>query len=141
MVYVAFYLVPLVGISTLLNPFVNIITAPATNVIEHQHQLSATFTQVSKYSAPRTIEGDDAWEELYLPCTSGLSTIITLQHHSLDHSSDYWQALPRSMVKDTLVNRTARPPGDEEYYGEPRYVIGLDVFHKIHCLVEYHIAL
>lgn len=41
------------------------------------------------------------------------------------------------MIKDHLVNHTARPIGDVEYYGEPRYAVGLDVFHQIHCLVEY----
>lgn len=31
-----------------------------------------------------------------------------------------------------LANKTDRAPGN----GEPKYVVGLDIFHQLHCLVS-----
>jgi hypothetical protein len=38
--------------------------------------------------------------------------------------------IPKSIASN-LVNKTYRIPGDEEHY-----VIQLDVFHQLHCLVR-----
>jgi hypothetical protein len=35
-----------------------------------------------------------------------------------------------------LPNRTAPIPGDEDHY-----IVGLDVFHQLHCLVRCHLNL
>lgn len=40
-------------------------------------------------------------------------------------------AIPREQAA-LLPNQTERVPGD----GPPRYAVGLDIFHQLHCLVS-----
>lgn len=44
---------------------------------------------------------------------------------------DVMSAIPETQAK-LLSNKTMRVPGP----GHPRYVVGLDVFHQLHCLVS-----
>ena len=39
------------------------------------------------------------------------------------------------------MNHTERVPKDLELYGEPRYVLDLDVFHQLHCLNNILLAI
>ena len=47
---------------------------------------------------------------------------------------DTWSALPRKESLP-LLNQTERLMGDMAKYGEPRYAVGLEIFHQLHCLV------
>lgn len=53
----------------------------------------------------------------------------------MHYEIDIWQALPRDQIAP-LLNHTERITEDIEHYGEPRYLVGLDVFHQLHCVVE-----
>jgi len=83
--------------------------SPAQDAIAHVTKVSGTFTTLSKFSGPPSDEVDAAWEGLY---------------HEYMIS-----AVPREQAA-LLRNQTERVPGE----GEARYVVGLDVFHQIHCL-------
>ncbi|KAF8303389.1 hypothetical protein DL93DRAFT_2090270 [Clavulina sp. PMI_390] len=89
--------------------------SPAAEALTHQHRLSKRFTETSPYHGPRTEARDMLWANLYMPYT--------------------WAGLPRKMI-EALPNRTERIQNDVERLGEPRYLIDLDVFHQLHCLVS-----
>ncbi|KAF8277889.1 hypothetical protein DL93DRAFT_2043986, partial [Clavulina sp. PMI_390] len=89
--------------------------APAAEVLTHKHRLSKRFTEISPYHGSRTEERDLLWANLYMPYT--------------------WVGLPREMV-EALPNRTERIQDDVERLSEPRYLVDLDVFHQLHCLVS-----
>ncbi|KAF7981254.1 hypothetical protein HWV62_34131 [Athelia sp. TMB] len=83
--------------------------SPAQDSVGHKNQLGATFLQRSKYSGPPSPEVDQAWRELY--------------HRYV------MSAIPEEQASK-LSNETMRVPGP----GHPRYIVGLDVFHQLHCL-------
>ncbi|KAF8319624.1 hypothetical protein DL93DRAFT_102863 [Clavulina sp. PMI_390] len=89
--------------------------SPASGFITHKLKLSDRFTQASDYNGPRTKTRDHLWESLYLPYSPA--------------------AVPRWMA-EPLLNHTERVQDDTERLGEPRYIIDLDVFHQLHCLVR-----
>ncbi|KAI9733819.1 MAG: hypothetical protein M1818_007086 [Claussenomyces sp. TS43310] len=84
--------------------------SPAEEAIEYQTVVfsSAFNKHKSKYQGPPTDETDEAWDQLYNAV--GISRI------------DKMSAMQ-------LPNHTAPIPGDSDHY-----IVGLDVFHQIHCL-------
>ncbi|PSS12323.1 hypothetical protein M430DRAFT_21419 [Amorphotheca resinae ATCC 22711] len=86
------------------------IYSPAQDEIEYKTVIfsSAFGKHKSKYQGPPTDEVDALWDELYNAV--GISRI------------DKKSAMQ-------LPNRTAPIPGDEDHY-----IVGLDVFHQLHCL-------
>lgn len=70
-----------------------------------------TFLQRSEFSGPPSADVDKAWTALY---------------HKYVLS-----AIPEEQAAH-LSNETMRVPGP----GHPRYLVGLDVFHQLHCLVS-----
>ncbi|KAF9522396.1 hypothetical protein CPB83DRAFT_777148, partial [Crepidotus variabilis] len=82
--------------------------APVQHLIEPQEVVfSGGFKKPSIYQGPSAPERDKAWEDLY---SFGISRI------------------PKSSAAK-LVNKTIPIPGDTDHY-----IIGLDVFHQLHCI-------
>ncbi|KAF9523975.1 hypothetical protein CPB83DRAFT_727462, partial [Crepidotus variabilis] len=82
--------------------------APAQHVIEPQNVVfKGGFVKPTIYQGPSSPESDKAWQDLY---SFGISRI------------------PKSSAAQ-LVNKTVPIPGDTDHY-----VVGLDVFHQLHCL-------
>ncbi|KIM75131.1 hypothetical protein PILCRDRAFT_38305, partial [Piloderma croceum F 1598] len=82
--------------------------APAHDVLEYEIKKFPRARYISKYHGPPSDQVDQAWEDLY---SFGISKI------------------PKSQAA-LLPNRTVAIPGDEG-----NYVVALDVFHQLHCLV------
>jgi len=84
--------------------------SPARDAIEYQTTVfvSSFGEHKTKYQGPPTDEVDENWDELY--DAVGITRI------------------DRDMAKQ-LPNRTVPIPGDIDHY-----IVGLDVFHQLHCL-------
>ncbi|KAL4880643.1 hypothetical protein BJY04DRAFT_219113 [Aspergillus karnatakaensis] len=91
-------------------PFHQSVFSPATEAVEYKTVVFAPFGEPSIYSHPPTDEGDRAWEALYNDI--GISYID-------------------AETAAKLPNKTAQIEGSDQY------VIGLDVFHQLHCLVSF----
>jgi hypothetical protein len=80
---------------------------------------------------------DAAWEDLYngmIPLHTSTSTVF----YELTQVPDIGLSQIDKLSARRLPNKTALIPGDEEHY-----IVGLDVFHQLHCLVSIpsrHIA-
>ena len=89
------------------------------------------------YQGPPTDAVDTAWEGLYngrLPFHAPAPTV----YYELTQTLDIGLSQIDKESARRLPNKTAPIPGDEEHY-----IVGLDVFHQLHCLVSIlllHIA-
>ncbi|KAJ8694274.1 hypothetical protein PTI98_004127 [Pleurotus ostreatus] len=92
-------------------PEENSLFSPANEAISYKyHRFFNGFGRnVSPFQVPSSKELDDLWEDLY---NLGISRI------------------PTSQAK-RLPNATEAIPGDED-----NYIVELDVFHELHCLVS-----
>ncbi|KAF7426681.1 hypothetical protein PC9H_009050 [Pleurotus ostreatus] len=94
-------------------PEENSLFSPANEAISYKyHRFFNGFGRnVSPFQVPSSKELDDLWEDLY---NLGISRI------------------PTSQAK-RLPNATEAIPGDED-----NYIVELDVFHELHCLVNHY---
>ncbi|KAL5344047.1 hypothetical protein BJX70DRAFT_352466 [Aspergillus crustosus] len=81
--------------------------SPALEAVEYKIVVFAPFGEPSIYSDPPTYEGDQAWEALYN--NIGISWVD-------------------AETASKLPNQTTQIEGSD------KYVVGLDVFHQLHCL-------
>lgn len=102
--------------------------APAQDAVEYETRVfhEGFGKDTSIYQQPPSPEVDEAWDELYNCESDGL----TFKVQANDHEIVPVTRIPKSIASN-LVNKTYRIPGDEEHY-----VIQLDVFHQLHCLVR-----
>lgn len=72
-------------------------------------------------------EVDKAWEDLYISASPAQYYAWLNQLLSLDSTS----RIPKS-IAERLPNKTSEIYGDPDGY----YIVGLEVFHQLHCLVR-----
>lgn len=115
------------------------IIAPAQHSVEHQIVVfdSNFGDDTTIYQGPPTDAVDAAWEDLYNGMFS-LHTSTSTVFYELTQVPDIGLSQIDKVSARRLLNKTAPIPGDEEHY-----IVGLDVFHQLHCLVSIpsrHIA-
>jgi hypothetical protein len=106
------------------------ILAPAQNVLAHRNVVftSGFDAEQTIYQGPSTPERDKAWEDLY-NCASRTPPPQLLMLTPLRAKVGI-SRIPRSSAAK-LVNKTVPIPDDPGYY-----VISLNVFHQLHCVVS-----
>ena len=96
-----------------------------TNVVS----ISGFGTDLSPYQGPPSPEKDQLWTELY-NCMMSAHQLTCRPEPNTDVIA---VGISRIPIEDAaqLVNRTVPIPGDPG-----QYIIALDVFHELHCLVS-----
>lgn len=104
------------------------LAAPATSVIKYKNVVfqAGIDSDTSPYQGPLGGESDVFWEELHkceLPP-------VFLEFRTKVITTDGVTKIPQNEAAQ-LANRTSPIPGDEG-----NYVVILEVFHQLHCLVR-----
>jgi len=105
--------------------------APAQDSVEYEIDVfkSNFGDDTTVYQGPPSDAVDTAWEELYnsmFPRYTATPTVFNELTQALDIGLSQ---IDKESARQ-LPNKTAPIPGDEK-----RYIVGLDVFHQLHCLV------
>jgi hypothetical protein len=106
-----------------------IVQGPANDAIRYENRLfhSGSHEDTTQYQGYPSPEIDRAWNDLY-SCTFIVYDCSNCANCMLTAATTL---IPREMA-EKLENRTVIYPPDSER----RYMIQLDVFHQLHCLVS-----
>lgn len=106
-----------------------LLPAPAKNILEHELvRFKKIRHEKTLFDGPPSDEVDKAWKELY-DCTF-LTSLCLSPKIIFIFDLDSFSAISKSEAA-LILNGTEAFTGDEKHY-----VVQLDVFHQLHCLVN-----